>query len=413
MSLTQERPASRTTTHWKRNVIVVWISQFLSIGGFAFSMPFAPFYIQELGVTDPAALNMWVAFFAAATPISIAVASPIWGSLSDRFGHRIMLLRANFAAMVILFMMSRVPSVEWLIVLRFMQGLFTGTLTAAQTMVAADSPTHRSGLALGGLNSAVFGGGMAGCALGGVTAELYGCRESFMLASLLTATAGILVLLGTKSYFEVPERKPRPAAQRLDDALSHLRPIFFILLVITSMAAIRKFDEPFIPLWVQHLHGSIDGSAIRVGGLIAICSIAGLLSGVFFGRLADSMPIPFLGKIVTVGAAICMLAQSLAPNVAFLTAARFGLVFFGGGLDPIIHAWLAKSTSSDRRGLIFGAASSARAIGWAIASLLAGTVVSTTGLQSLFILGAALFLLLIPMIASANRTLSTEINESG
>ena len=43
---------------WKENLIICWIGQFFSIMGFAFALPFAPYYLQELGVTDPAQLRI-------------------------------------------------------------------------------------------------------------------------------------------------------------------------------------------------------------------------------------------------------------------------------------------------------------------------------------------------------------------
>jgi DHA1 family multidrug resistance protein-like MFS transporter len=404
---------SSSAFSWKQNVAVVWISQFISISAFAFSMPFAPFFIQELGITDDSELTLWVALFAAATPLALAISSPIWGVLADRYGHRIMLLRANVAAMVVVFLMAGVPDVHWLIICRFLQGLFTGTLTAAQTMVAAASPTHRSGFALGGLSSAAFGGVVAGSALGGIVAETFGCRQAFVIASLLFAVSTLLVFVGTREAFERPTRPRRSAYQKIEDVLSHLRPIFFILLVIGAMAVIRQFDVAFIPIWVQQLHGTIDGAAIRVGIMGAACSVAGFLSGVVFGRLADKLSIPALGRFASIGAGVFMVAQGLAPGIATLIGARWGMIFFSGGLDPVIQAWLAKSTSPEKRGLIFGCASSFRAVGWALGALLSGAVVAAAGLQMIFFFGGALFLILAPMIAAAHRSLvAAEIDNS-
>ena len=34
---------------WKKNLTMVWIAQFFSQIGFAFGLPFAPFYMQEMG----------------------------------------------------------------------------------------------------------------------------------------------------------------------------------------------------------------------------------------------------------------------------------------------------------------------------------------------------------------------------
>jgi len=391
---------------WKRNVVAIWASQFLSIGGFAFSMPYAPFYIQELGITDDAQLKMWVALYGASAPLGLAIASPIWGVLADRFGRRIMLLRANFAAVIVLYLMSRVPNVQWLIVCRLLQGFFTGTLVAAQTMVAAASPAHRSGLALGGLSSAVFSGAMAGVALGGLTAEVYGFRAAFLVASLLLAAGGLLVLLATREAFEPPAASDRSHAQRVSDALDHLRPVFVVLLVVGAIATIRQFDHAFIALWVQKLHGSLEGASARLGILGAACCVAGFLSGIYFGRLADRMSIPRLGKLAAVGAAVFMLLQAVVPGIGWLLGARWGMTFFAGGLEPVIQAWLAKTTSPERRGLIFGFAASARSIGWCFAALISGTLAASAGLRSIFIVGSGFFLLLVPLITAANRSLA-------
>jgi len=404
---------SASASNWKQNVAVVWLSQFISISAFAFSIPFAPFFIQELGIKDHAELTLWVTLFGMATPLALAISSPIWGVLADRYGHRLMLLRANIAAMIVVFLMSGVPNVHWLIVCRFLQGLFTGTFTAAQTMVAAASPSHRSGLALGGLSSAAFAGVIAGSAFGGIVAETYGCRQAFMIASGFFAISTLLVLLGTRQAFERPPSTQRSAYQRIENVISHLRPIFFILLVIGSMAAIRQFDISLIPLWVQQLHGGVEGAAMRVGIMGAACSLAGFLSGVVFGRLADKMSIPTLGKFASIGAGLFMMAQGLAPEIVTLIASRWGMIFFSGGLEPVIQAWLAKTTSPEKRGLIFGCASSFRAVGWALGALLSGAVAATAGLQIIFFFGGVLFLILVPMIAAAHRTIiATDVDNS-
>lgn len=404
---------STSDVNWKKNVAIVWVSQFISISAFAFSLPFAPFFIQELDVIGQAELTLWVTLFGVATPLALAISSPIWGVLADRYGHRLMLLRANIAAMIIVFLMSGVPNVHWLIVCRFLQGLFTGTFTAAQAMVAAASPPQRSGFALGGLSSAAFAGVVAGSAFGGIVAEIYGCREAFMLASAFFAISTLLIFFGTRETFETPPNKQRSAYQQIEHVISHLRPIFCILLVIGCIAAIRQFDISLIPLWVQQLHGGIEGAAVRVGIMGAACSLAGLLSGVVFGRLSDKLSIPTLGKFASTGAGLFMLAQGLSPEIATLIASRWGMIFFSGGLEPVIQAWLAKTTSPEKRGLIFGCAASFRAVGWALGALLSGAIASAAGLQMIFFFGGALFLILVPIIAAAHRLLiAAEIDSS-
>ena len=192
--------------NWKTNLVIIWISQLLSIAGFFFALPFGPYYIQELGVHDPVKIKFWVALFGAGPPLSLAIFSPIWGTLADRYGRRLMLLRANFGGMIILCLMGTVQSVEALIALRLVQGVFTGTVIAAQAMVAAYTPERRSGVALGSLSAAVYMGSMTGAFVGGMFAEYFGYRYAFFGSGTLLLVAGLLVLFGAKEDFIKPYR---------------------------------------------------------------------------------------------------------------------------------------------------------------------------------------------------------------
>lgn len=71
------------TTPWKKQMAMIWASQFLSIMGFSFALPFAPYFLQQdLGITRHAELQMWVALFSAATALTMGIAAPLWGLLA-------------------------------------------------------------------------------------------------------------------------------------------------------------------------------------------------------------------------------------------------------------------------------------------------------------------------------------------
>ena len=390
--------------NWKRNLAVIWLSQFLSIMGFAFALPFAPYYIQELGVTDEAQLKLMVSLFAAAAPLSLAVFSPIWGAIGDRYGRRLMLLRANFGAMVLLLMMGSVRSVGALIALRLLQGVLTGTVTAAQTLVSVHTPQNKSGLALGALSAALFSGAMAGSFFGGVVADFYGYQIAFYAASGLLLAAGLLVLFGAREDFVKPKPTPktaRPFRLRLPD----LGPCTPILLLISGMAFVRLFDRALLPLLVQQIHGSIDGAALRTGSLAAFVCVAGLIAGVTLGRLADRVSPPRIARWSAIGAGVFMILQGLAYQFPLLFAARFGMIYCAGGLDPVFQIWLAKTTPEERRGTVFGWAATAKAIGWMCAPLVSGVVASGFGIRSIYLVGGILFFLLVPAINAVVRRL--------
>ncbi len=62
--------------NWKKFLAVIWPAHFLSISGFSFGLPVAPFYLHERGVKPGDQLNFWVSIFAAATPLTLIIFSP-------------------------------------------------------------------------------------------------------------------------------------------------------------------------------------------------------------------------------------------------------------------------------------------------------------------------------------------------
>ena len=114
-----------STAFWRQNLVIVWISQFISLMAFSLSVPFTPFYIRFLGVGDESEVKMYSAVASALGSLTFAVMAPIWGLLADRFGRKSMLLRANFGGMIVLGLMGLAPSAGFFVFMRMMQGMFS------------------------------------------------------------------------------------------------------------------------------------------------------------------------------------------------------------------------------------------------------------------------------------------------
>jgi len=50
----------------------------LAFAGFNTSIPILPFYIQDLGVADVAAVNLWVGACSTVVAVTLSVFAPIW-----------------------------------------------------------------------------------------------------------------------------------------------------------------------------------------------------------------------------------------------------------------------------------------------------------------------------------------------
>ncbi|UCC76019.1 MAG: MFS transporter, partial [Anaerolineales bacterium] len=114
--------------NWRRNLYVIWIAEFVSIVGFSSAMPFLPYYVQDLGVTGPGQVELWSGLLHSMHALTMGIMAPVWGSLADRMGHKVMVERAMFGGALLLGAMAFVSNVQQLLVLRTVQGAVTGTV---------------------------------------------------------------------------------------------------------------------------------------------------------------------------------------------------------------------------------------------------------------------------------------------
>ena len=115
---------------WKRNLIVCWLGMFVTSIGMSQIAPVMPLYIKYLGIHDINSIEQLSGIAFGITFVVSAVFSPIWGEAADKYGRKLMLLRASFGMSVVIFCMGFSHNVYELIVLRMLQGVITGYSTA-------------------------------------------------------------------------------------------------------------------------------------------------------------------------------------------------------------------------------------------------------------------------------------------
>ena len=108
-----------------------------------------------------------------------AVVSPLWGSLADRKGRKLMLLRASLGMAIVIALQGLATNVWQLFALRALMGLTSGYIPNAMALVASQAPRDKSGWALGTLSTGQISGVIAGPLLGGLMADHLGLRVVF------------------------------------------------------------------------------------------------------------------------------------------------------------------------------------------------------------------------------------------
>ncbi len=388
---------------WRKNLFLLWICQVLSLMGFSFALPFTPLYIQEMGITDPESLRLWSGLLMAGSGVPMAIMMPIWGFLSDRWGRKPMTLRANLGGAVILFAMGVVRTPQLLLVLRMIQGAFTGTVVANLTLVVSNTPEKRIGFAIGIMNSAVFAGNAIGPLVGGYFADLFGFRVAFFLSSITLFLAFFIALFWVREDFS-PQAAPGPP--RILRGMVHLIRENRILpfAALFALAALARFSpKPMYPLLVKEIAAAGLGIATQAGLINATAGVAAVLAGIVVGRLADSGKPFVIGMFCASLAGAFLLPQGFMPTLWSLLPLVFLADFSSAGVDPIMNILLSRQVPVERRGTAFGLSGSARAGGWSLGAMLGGILAAYLDFKAVFINAAILFLIVAFLLSRLHR----------
>jgi len=400
---------------WKRNLVSMWLSQLLVMSGFCAAMPFIPLFLRDqFGMASEGERGLYTSMFYFFGVAGYAIFIPIWGTLSDRFGVKPMLLRGTFVTAFIFPLMGMVTQPWMLIALRFISAACAGTTAASQTLLVKTTPENRQGFALGVLSTAIWGGAMLGNVLGGLVVHYYGYQHTFNVCGITYFLAGILVLFCRDAKRFRPEPLPdnpraaefqhyrRRKARRFGFTLG----VWMMLVLFLLMGFVRNFEAPFMALMVEHINGP-DKAAYWTGIISAFASVGALFSGFVLGYLADFVKPYWLIVPACLISAVALVFQGCTDNLLVFGTARTLMYFAAGALPTVMQKLLSGATPSRKRGSVFGFSSTAQNLGTMLAALLSGWAIFSWGTPGVFYAAAALSLLLIPAsILTVRRTMS-------
>src|SRR5579863_6237851 len=167
-----EAVAENNAQYWQRNLAVCVFGCFTTIVAMTLLLPFLPLYVEQLGVTDHAAIAEWSGAAYGATFFSAALCAPLWGRLADLYGRKLMLIRASLGMAVAMSLIGLAHNVYELVGLRLFAGFAGGYASGSTILVATQTPKARSGWALGMLTSGIMAGNLVDPLIGGALPPL-------------------------------------------------------------------------------------------------------------------------------------------------------------------------------------------------------------------------------------------------
>ncbi|MFT8674566.1 MAG: MFS transporter [Acetobacter sp.] len=377
--------------HWRRNLIVCLFGSFTTLVAMTLMLPFLPLYVQQLGVEGQASIARWSGVAYGATFLSAGLVAPLWGHMGDRYGRKLMLVRASLGMAVTMALMGCATTIWQLVGLRLIAGLAGGYSSGATIMVAAQAPRNRSAWALGLLASGVMAGNLAGPLIGGILPPLIGIRMTFLGAGCLIFVAFLATVLLVR---ETPRRSTTGARSRAgwadipDKSLVLTTLGTGVLLMVATMSI-----EPIITLYIRTLITDPARVTFTAGLVMSAAALGSIVSASPLGRLADRA-----GHGTVITGALAVAGILLVPQ-AFVTAGwqliglRFLMGLSLGGLLPCLSALIRHNVPDHSVGSVMGYAISAQYGGQVVGPLICGFVAGQMGMRAVF-LGTSVLLLL-------------------
>ena len=389
---------------WRVNLISVWFGCFFT--GLAISqiLPFLPLYISQLGVTSHEALSMWSGLTFSVTFLISAIVSPMWGSLADRKGRKLMLLRASLGMAVAILLQAFATNVWQLFLLRGVMGLTSGYIPNAMALVASQVPRERSGWALSTLSTAQISGVIGGPLMGGFIADHVGLRAVFCItAALLVVSFLVTLFLIKEGVRPTIKKSERLSGKAVFASLSH--PALVISLFFTTMVIqlCNGSIGPILALFIKSMVPDSSNIAFLSGLIASVPGISALISAPRLGKLGDRIGTERILMATLIFAVVLFFAMSWVTTPLQLGILRFLLGFADGAMLPAVQTLLVKYSSDQITGRIFGYNQSFMYLGNVAGPLMGATVSAMAGFRWVFIATASIVLINIWQLAIALR----------
>lgn len=380
--------------------------------GFSFVFPFIPLYVHDLGAPNSAAAARWAGVIGAASALSMAVAQPFWGSLADRHGRRLMVLRSIGAASITLMLMGLASHPWHLLVLRVLQGAFTGTVAASNALVATSVPRERVGSALGLMQVALYTGTSVGPLIGGLIADHFGYRSSCFAAGGLMLVSLLLVFSFVRESFTPPAAGSVPRSFLADNR--RLLGVPGLILVMGIAFLIQYGNSSVTPILTLYVHELADGvnAATTAGVILAGTGLTSAISAVLVGKLGDRYGHRRLLPVCLLGAALTSFPQALVVAPSQLFWLRVTLGIFLGGLMPAANALLAGLVPARRRGAAFGLGATAVALANAAGPLSGAFLGGAFGIRTVFWATSLLYLAALAFVLRRFQQLPVRVDDA-
>jgi DHA1 family tetracycline resistance protein-like MFS transporter len=350
-----------------RPLLIIFLTILVNLVGFGIIIPLLPFYAEQFGASE-----LVIGLLFAVFSLCQLIASPVLGTLSDRYGRRPVLIFSLAGTVLSFVLLATAQTLTMLFVARIVDGLSGGNISTARAYVA-DVTEPKDRARAYGLIGVAFG---LGFILGPALSGLLAAKVSY--TAPIWAAAGITFVAMVMAWLWLPETVHRTSAgsTRLFGTIAELmqRPGLRRLLVIDYVywMAFAVFQTTFALFAARRFgFGAPEtGYFFTAFGLLGAL-VQGFLIRPTVDRFGDKPT--FVAGLAC--AAVGLVAASFSQSVLVFAVALVPLALGIGFGHPTLSSLISRAARGDEQGRVHGASSAIESLGrtigpvWGNASL--------------------------------------------
>ncbi|MGE8150283.1 MFS transporter [Pseudomonas vancouverensis] len=387
-------------------VYLLFAIQLVSMGAMEMSGPFWPLYLRELTTSESLFSFASVAVYIGPM-LGIMLTSAFWGRIGDRYGHKLMMIRALAGLSLTQLGLALCSDIWVILLLRFLQGAFAGYIAPAQAYgVSIEAPARRARL-FAILQISTNVGSLFGAVVGGLILDH---ATFFWINIVASALCALCTVIAAITLPNVPPAPRAPTAKdatatRHYDSLWRNPALLSLLGVMGILLLARMLPQTSFSLYVSSV---FEVSHSLVGLCYGLLALGFIVSATHWARYFEGrtrqQTLHRITYIVMGCAGLSAIAALTREPLVFVSAYFFWGVLLGA-TTPVLMALISKTADSTQQGHVMGIAQSAVQMA-SIAGICAGGLFSQVyGLQSIYLFVCAAYLLaLIALVALRYRS---------
>ena len=371
----------------KRKLVILFITLVIMMMGFGIIIPILPDLVVKYGGTG-VEMGGLMAIFSAMQFLF----SPMWGSLSDRFGRKPILMLGVFGNAISMLALGLSTQLWMLFAARGLAGILSSaTLPTAMAYISDSTDEKSRGGGMGVIGAAMGLGMVLGPGAGGLLSAI-SLQAPFYFAAALSILAMIAIWLFLPESLAIEKRETGvklqgPQLKAMWQSL--FGPLAFLFIAAFMISFAMTNFEGIYAYYAKDRYGygpETIGIILTAIGVVSVIA-QGALTGFATRKFGEANVI----KVSLIASVVGFLVMLLATNLTTVILTSSFFVLANAMLRPAVSSLISQRTTQGQ-GIAMGLNNAYMSLGRVIGPLWAGIVIDIN-LFFPFITGAAIMLI--------------------